>query len=242
MFVDIIIPAHNPTEFISSTIESCLNQTYKKFKIFVIDDASDSPLDYLLNKFPMINLINSRSNLGPGGARNLGIEAGSESAARGGLISFIDSDDIMMPKKLELSVNKFLENPNLGMTCGNYQIVYKKRTMRPFYKRSIDINHNTLMRQNYVASGSVTLRRDVFYDVGRFNEDYWIAEDYDLWLRVSEKYDIGYIHEPLYHYFIDPGSNSLTSRADIQKDHLLNLDKIKKASLERINGSRDKKN
>ena len=46
------------------------------------------------------------------------------------------------------------------------------------------------MKQNYVASGSTTIRRSVRDDVGLFDEDYWISEDYDMWLRIATEFDI----------------------------------------------------
>jgi glycosyltransferase involved in cell wall biosynthesis len=230
MKVDIIIPAYNPGSYIIDAIESCLGQSYKKYEIFIVDDCSTQSLDYLKKKFPKINLLKTPKNSGPAAARNLGIKNSS-----GDLISFLDADDIMMRDKLYFSIKKFSENPNIGMTCGNYQILVNRNKIKnPFYKKSLNINWKTLMVNNYVASGSVTVKRNILDDIGLFNEKYWIGEDYDLWLRISEKYEIGYIHQILYCYSKIIGGNSLTDRTDIQKQHLKNLEMIKKESKERV--------
>jgi GT2 family glycosyltransferase len=90
------------------------------------------------------------------------------------------------------------------------------------------------MSQNFVASGSTTIRRDVFNKIGPFNEKYWIAEDYDYWLRISELYPIEYIHKVMYYYRIIPNGGSLTQRSDIQLKHAENIKEIRKASIDRM--------
>jgi len=229
MKVDIIIPAYNPKQHIVEAITSCQNQSYKDIIITVIDDCSTRNWDSIKRMFPKVNFLNTPNNLGPAGARNWGAKH-----THGDLISFLDADDIMHRDKIYSSVQRFKLKPHTGMTCGNYKILVNGRLRSKFYKRSIVVNHDRLMRQNFVASGSVTMRRDVFEEVGGFDEDYWIAEDYDLWLRCSERYSIEYLDKVLYYYRIEPGSDSLTQRSDIQLKHLSNLDKIKAASRERM--------
>lgn len=229
MKVDIIMPAYNPSNHVIQALESCQNQSYRDIRITVIDDCSTKDWSDIKNKFPNVNFITTPNNFGPGGARNYGANNSS-----GDLISFLDDDDIMHRDKIYNSVQKFKSSPAAGMVCGNYKILVNERLRPPFYSRPIDINHGKLMKQNFVASGSVTMRRKVFEELGGFNQKYWIAEDYDLWLRCSEKYPIEYIHQVLYYYRIIPGGTSLTQREDIQKKHLSNLEEIKAASKERM--------
>jgi glycosyltransferase involved in cell wall biosynthesis len=230
MLVDIIIPAYNPGEYLVDAVKSCLSQKYKYYTITVIDDNSTEDIKSLLKDFPSVNYIRNDKNLGPGASRNVGIKATS-----GDLISLLDADDIMHPKKLKASVDIFEKMPNIGMTCGNYQIlVNRKRFMKPFYKRPIKVNLSVLMRQNFVASGSTTFKRSVVEDVGLFNEEYWISEDYDMWIRIAEKYPIEYIHQILYYYSVIPKGDSLTQRDDIQINHINNIEEIREASIKRV--------
>lgn len=228
--VDIIIPAYNPGPEILDAIRSCYKQNYNNFTVTVVDDNSDKPVDRFLSDFQDINYIRNDKNLGPGGARNVGIQATS-----GEYISLLDSDDIMMPNKLSLSVPHLQADQEIGLVCGNYRIlVNRKRLLRPFYKRAIKIDHSSLMRQNFVASGSTTFRRSVVEDVGLFNEKYFISEDFDMWVRIAEKYKIKYIHDILYHYSVVPSGDSLTQREDIQRNHESNIAEIKAASKSRL--------
>jgi glycosyltransferase involved in cell wall biosynthesis len=227
--VDIIIPTYNPGVKIVEAIKSCLNQSYPNYKITIVDDCSKEDLSYLLKQYPNISLLRTPKNVGPAGARNYGIERTNEK-----YISFLDDDDIMHQDKLHHSVTELEKDKSIGMVCGNYQIIVNGKVRSPFYNRGIQINWDSLMKQNFVASGSVTVRRDVINDIGNFNEKYWIAEDYDLWLRISEKYPIKYIHKVLYYYHIVPNGNSLTQRSEIQKNHIDNLNKIKNESIKRV--------
>ena len=232
MFVDIIIPAYNPGKDLIDAVRSCQNQSYENYIITVIDDNSDFDVKKLLWDFPDVRYIRNEKNLGPGGARNVGIRT-----SKADVISFLDADDIMHKDKLKSSVNCLIKNPDVGMVCGNYQVMVNRKTLRPpFYRKPIRVDHQKLMKINFVASGSTTVRNSVFDEVGLFDEDLWIAEDYDMWLRISEKYKIKYIHDVLYYYSVVPGGTSLTQRADIQDKHSENIAKIRERSAERLRG------
>ena len=227
MLVSIVIPTYNCAKYLESCLKSCYNQTYKDYEIIVVDDNSSDDTYNILKKHN-IRYVKNDKNLGPAASRNIGI-----SLAKGDLVSFIDSDDLMHIDKLAKSVKEF--GKDIGMTCGNYQIIYDRvRLFNPFYSSPINIDYKLLMQQNFVASGSTTVRKSILDELGGFNEEYWIAEDYDLWLRISEKYKIKYIHNILYYYSIMRNSNSLTQRDDIQIRHISNLKKIKDASRKRM--------
>jgi glycosyltransferase involved in cell wall biosynthesis len=225
------MPTHNPGAFIIEALQSCVAQSYKDVVITVVDDCSTTDLSYIKKKFPKVNFIKTPKNLGPGGARNFGILN-----TNGELISFLDDDDVMDHNKILWSVEEFKKNPKIGMTCGNYRILVHGVLRPPFYRKAPIINWNTLMKINYVASGSATVSRKVLEDVGLFDERFWIGEDYSLWLKISEKFKISYINKILYYYRIIPGGNSLTQRSDIKKDLLKNIEIIQKESRERMEG------
>lgn len=230
MSVDIIIPAYNPGPFLLKALKSCVAQKYKDFNIIVVDDNSSEDVYRITKAVPNVTYIRNETNLGPGASRNVAIRAGKSK-----YVSLLDADDIMHPSKLQLSVAALDRNPDIGMTCGNYRILVNRvRLMNPFYRKPVRIDHKILMKQNYVASGSTTIRRSVLDDVGLFDEDYWISEDYDMWLRISEKYKIEYLHNVLYYYSVIPKGDSLTQRDDIQESHISNIEEIRKASLLRL--------
>lgn len=206
-----------------------MQQSYKDYQVTVVDNNSPNNIKKICDNFPKVRYIRSPENNGPAGARNFGIKNTTAE-----YISFIDDDDILDVNKLVFSMNEFKKNPRLGMTCGNYKILVNGKLRTQFYKQGINVDHKALMRINYVASGSTTIKRSVFEDVGMFDERYWIAEDYDMWVRIAEKYPIKYIHKVLYYYRIIPGGKSLTQQKDIQDKHIANIAQIKKDSRMRL--------
>lgn len=229
MKVEVIIPAYNPGPYLKDAIESCLNQSYKDYSITVIDDCSSENIEGIIKLYPKVKLIKTDKNSGPSAARNLGIKNTDAE-----LISLLDADDIMAREKLYYSVKEF-DNPDVGMTCGNYKILYNRsRLMSQFYSRPIKISYPLMMRQNFVASGSVTIRKDVLDDVGLFDESLWISEDYDMWLRIAEKYNIKYIHKILYYYSVIKNGGSLTNSSNSEDLGRENNKKIRAASKARM--------
>lgn len=229
MKVEIIIPAYNPGPYLKDAIESCLNQSYKNYSITVIDDCSSENIEGIVKLYPGVNLIKTEKNSGPSAARNLAIKQ-----SKADLISLLDADDIMAREKLFYSVKEF-ETADIGMTCGNYKIIYNRsKLMNQFYSRPIKISYPLMMRQNFVASGSTTIRRDVFNDVGFFDESLWISEDYDMWLRIAEKYSIKYIHRVLYYYSVIKNGGSLTNSSNSEDLGRANNRKIRAASKARM--------
>lgn len=226
MKVEIIIPAYNPGGYLQDAIESCLRQSYKNFSITVVDDCSTENIEGVIALYPGVRLLRTAKNSGPSAARNIGIKSTDAD-----LVSFLDADDIMAPEKLFYSVKELEKDPSIGMTCGNYKILYNRsRMMRPFYSRPIKISYPLMLRQNFVASGSTTVRRSVFDDVGFFDESLWISEDYDMWLRIIEKYDAKYIHRILYYYSVIKSGGSLTNSSNSIEIGKKNNEKIRKAS------------
>jgi len=231
MLVDIIMPTHNPGIYIGEAIESCLNQSYRNIRLTVVDDCSADSLDSLKSKYPGVNFLRMDKNGGPAAARNFGVKNTNAS-----FISFLDDDDVMAKDKIYLSLEEFKKNKNIGMVCGNYQQIIDGQIKKPFYPQPIVINYSNLMRINFVASGSVTIKREVFDSIGGFNEKYWIAEDYDCWIRTIEVAPIQYIHKVLYYYRINTNNGSLTQRSDSKLKEAINIKEIKEASIKRLRG------
>lgn len=226
MLVSIVIPIFNNIKFIKQCLDSCFSQTYKHFEVILIDDCSSDDIYKETKKYNLTYIRNDK-NMGPSYSRNVGIKI-----AKGDFVSFIDSDDIMMPRKLELSVPHL--KGSVGMTCGNYKVLLNRLRLLPeFYSSKIRVDTNLLMRQNFVASGSTTVRKDVFERVGLFNEDYWVAEDYDMWVRISEEYKIEYIHQVLYYYSVIKRGTSLTQNGSRSIEQHINILKIKEESKKR---------
>ena len=114
--VSIVIPAFNASNFITETLKSVFRQTYKDYEVIVVDDGSTDDTKEVLDPFmDRIRYIYQSNSGGPAKPRNVGI-----CNAKGKYISLHDSDDVMLPEKIERAVEFLEAQPSLGMVFTNF--------------------------------------------------------------------------------------------------------------------------
>ena len=196
--VDVIIPTYNGLPYLKEAMDSILDQTYKNFTVYIVDDGST---DKDATKKYVDNLTDSRvrymrkSNGGQATARNYGFGKSSSK-----YVSFIDSDDIWLPDKLRKQVAYLDKHPDMGMVYGyHYVIDWREKVVGRVKHNAEGHLYNYLMSGNKISGSAsmVMVRRSVLDDVGLFHEDFLIGEDWEMWLRVARKYQIGCVHEYL---------------------------------------------
>jgi glycosyltransferase involved in cell wall biosynthesis len=194
----IIIPTYNRLPFLKSAINSVFCQTYRRFQLIIADDGStDGTGDNVQS------LNNSDENLRylrlphcgmPGKVRNAGARL-----ATGDFLAFLDSDDLWKPEKLARQIAFFEEHPDM-MICHTREIWQRGEKIvsqaGQKHRRSGYIFADAL-KKCIIGPSTVMMRRELFEELGGFREDLEIAEDYELWLRITAKYPVGYIDEPL---------------------------------------------
>ncbi|MFH1846067.1 MAG: glycosyltransferase [Candidatus Omnitrophota bacterium] len=221
--VSVIIPAYNKAVLTVKTVESVLAQTYENIEIIVVDDGStDNTEELLLPYAEKIKYIR-KQNSGASSARNLGINN-----ARGEYIGFIDCDDMYSSKKIEKSVEFLEKNSDIGFVhTPVYFIDDKDNILRTYYlkeaKRSGWISGQLLLR-NFICNSTVVAKKTCFEKCGLFDENIFIPADWDMWLRLSEKYKAGYINEPLTLYRKSSGY-VFKNLEQTKKEGLIVLDK-----------------
>ena len=116
--IDIILPNYNSSQFIIRTINSILNQTYKSWKLIIVDDFSNKETQDILKKFSKKNKIKvywSNKNRGAGYCRNYAIKKSNSP-----YLAFIDSDDVWKKDKLKKQIN-FMKKNNCSFSYTNYE-------------------------------------------------------------------------------------------------------------------------
>jgi len=203
--VTIYIPLYNSRDYIESTINSALNQSYENTEICVHDDGSnDGSLQLVRTLFgdnPNIQ-ISSSDNSGIGSASNQAIRLG-----KGELILQLDSDDILDPNAAESLVTQFSLNPSSVCCYGNFIRIggdgnqIDEGWENPIYTRE------RLLRSMIVHHPRM-FRRDAFEQLGGFDENLLNAVDYDFFLRLSLLGPMTHAREKLYSYRIHESSTS----------------------------------
>jgi glycosyltransferase involved in cell wall biosynthesis len=186
----VVIAAHNAEDTIRATLESVLAQTCADFEVIVVDDGSTDRTAGVVEglEHEAIRLIR-QSNAGPAAARNAGI-----AVARGTFVSFLDADDVWLPRYLELMLDAFRSEPEAGVAFTDAWAWdealarFRRRTVMftesPSY---LPVDPRQLFRLLIVRNFffvSATVRRDVFAKVGGFDTAIFGSEDWELWLRI----------------------------------------------------------
>jgi len=132
--VSIITPAYNSEDFISSTIDSVLDQTYKNFELIIVDDCSNDNTKNIVSNYlkadNRIQYYRFDKNYGAAAARNLAIEK-----AKGKYIAFLDADDLWDQDKLTKQI-KYMEENELNFTYTNYRYIDEEGNKTGKWKKS----------------------------------------------------------------------------------------------------------
>jgi glycosyltransferase involved in cell wall biosynthesis len=200
----VIVPCFNGAAYLREAIDSALQQVGVSFEVIAVDDGStDASREVLASYGDRVRRI-FQDNAGVARARNVGI-----AAARGEYVAFLDCDDVWLPHKLAAQLERFRQDPELGLVyadseifCETGVLVASKRRLRaPFEGNVLE----PLFNDNFITTSSVVVRRKCLDDVGAFREDRRFATDYDLWLRLAERYRFGYVDRVSVRYRIRPG-------------------------------------
>ena len=192
--VSVIIPTYNRKIFLKHAIDSVLNQTYQNLELIIIDDgSSDKTIEYLKKKKLKLKVF-YQTNKGVSAARNKGIKKASYD-----WVAFLDSDDRWHPKKLENQINYLIKNSEYRISHTN-EIWIKNGIRINQHKKHKKYGGNIFdkcLEICKISPSCVILKKDIFEDVGFFNEKLPACEDYDLWLRILIKFPILYLNENL---------------------------------------------
>ena len=193
MQISVIIPTYNRYTLLKRALISVFEQSYQPEEIIVIDDGSFDETVKIQEEFPEIIYI-YQENSGVSSARNRGIAQASCE-----WIAFLDSDDSWAVNKLAFHVKLHSKNPKLLMSYTDEQwirngVVVNVPQKYQKYQGSI---FEQCLSHCIIAPSSAFLHKKIFEDIGFFDEDLEVCEDYDLWLRITAKYEVGLIREKL---------------------------------------------
>ena len=222
--VSVIIPAFNSAKHLPCAIESALSQTYRNTQIIVIDDGSTDDTKNVIHTFIDKITYLRKNNGGPASARNYGIEK-----ACGEYIAFLDADDYWLPEKLRDQVEFLALNPELKIVHTNAWIIEETKTICPVflnYKPSSGNIFEELFLKNRINLLTVMLKRECFNIIKGFDESRELIglEDYELWLRMSLKFKIGYLDRILAVYRLH--DNNISNEKRLVRSNLFLIEKF----------------
>ena len=190
--VSIITPTWNRADLISEAVESVLAQTWANWELLIVDDGSTDNTREVLAPYledPRIHYF-YQENQGQSVARNLALKH-----AKGAYISFLDSDNRLVPEKLEWALEALASNPDVDIVYGDIITIdeqgneISRENMRRYSGRIAKY----LIVDNCVSMNTAVVRRKCFDEMGGFNTERRVADDFELWLRFSARYSFLYI-------------------------------------------------
>lgn len=231
--VSVIVPCYNHEKYITQCIESIVKQTYKNFELIVIDDGSKDNsrviLEDLQSKYDF-NLV-FQENHGVAYTLNRGIKE----YATGKYVTFCASDDYWALDKLEKQV-QFMENNRFYPLCfGKTHYVNEESELLP----KLDAMNNVLkggclfediLLFKIHPPVNYLFRKSIFNEIGYYDEKIF-AEDYDMNLRISSKYAIGFLDDYLGFYRFTVTTNKIIGFETISNSHLISIENYKEHPL-----------
>lgn len=204
------MPVYNSARYLSEAIESCLDQTYRKFELIIIDDGSNDDskeiIEFYWRKYPdKIKVHFFQKNQGAAAARNKGIKM-----ARGDYLVFADSDDIQDKERIQQIIES-IKRDKVDMVFNNCLMIDENGQSlgKDLGFPEILNNSNGLLlslQRNYFWTSLASVKNDrlVYFD-----ESLMRSEDYDLFLKLLfHGWKFTFIKEPLVKYRIHSGNDS----------------------------------
>jgi glycosyltransferase involved in cell wall biosynthesis len=219
--VSVVLAVYNGERFVAESLWSVLGQTVGNFELIVIDDGSTDRTPEILRQFsdPRMRILRNRSNRGLTPSLNRGL-----AEARGEFIARQDADDISEPDRLARQLAFLDDHTDVAMTGSWYrEIDVEGRVIEDMRLPSDPLRLRWALNFYcpFVHSGAMWRREPVEREIGRYDERFEYAMDYDLWIRIAARFPVANVERHLIRYRL--GAHSMTStnpRSDLEVTEL----------------------
>ena len=214
--ITVVIPVFNQGVYLPTAIRSVLDQDLGGVELIVVDDGSTDETQSVIASFGDRIRTITQANAGASVALNRGIRAG-----RGGLVCWLSADDRFLPGKLRRQLDAFAASPGLGVSFTAARLVGErgelvKRDAIPAWRHPDAFL--SIFWANPINGSTAMMRRDVFDEMGGFDETLRADVDGAMWLRCARQYAIAQIDEPLIEYRIH--RNTLSANRSLMVDSM----------------------
>lgn len=214
--VSVIMSVYNCEKFLAQTIESVLNQSFLDFEFIIIDDCSTDSSKKIIENFQLkdkrIRFFANKQNLGLTKNLNFGI-----SVSIGEFIARVDGDDYWVDAdKLQKQVSFLQNNPKVGLLGSYANMLDSAGKMKYVFRppvSNISIRKQILIRNCFIHSSVMCRRQSILSSKG-YSENEAYIEDYGLWLRIGQKFEMANLPEIMVNYRINLSGITQTRRIE----------------------------
>lgn len=208
--VSVVIPCFNAEATIVRALRSVVDQHFEELEIILVDDGSSDGTVAAAESLGLANLVITANpgRKGASAARNRGI-----ALAKGRYIAFLDADDAWLPGKLQSQIRALEANPEAVFVSARCRAVKEGSDQEGWLYDRLEPRSGkevwrTLLAYNFIGTPSVVVRREALDRAGPFDESLAVAEDQDLWIRLSMLGELEFIDRPLVRVYLRAGSLS----------------------------------
>lgn len=242
--VSIITPVYNGEAYIGRAIESVINQSYTNWEMLVIDDGSTDQTAAVIRKYTDRRIKTWRQhNQGRSVARNLGL-----AEARGEYVLFLDSDDVLLPKALEIHLDYLGKHSDCAASISDCEVIDHtgqhiawqselRKHFVPDYdaisRGVVSILEPLIVSSALIgASNSVMVRREIIEQCkAQFDVNMFMGEDTDFWLQIAAHAYFSFIEPVTCQYYWHSGNTLFThKRPELAQSQLRGRLKVLNAS------------
>lgn len=223
--VTVFMAVYNAEQYLLKALESIIFQSYSNLEIIIVNDGSTDRSLEIIKSFndKRIKVFNNKENKGIPYSRNIGLKN-----AKGKYLAIMDADDISDSRRIEKQVNFMENNPNI-VASGTYYKYLGKVFGRKIKTKYIcpDLIRIKLLFSSPIANPTAMIRMDTIRKHGLYyNESYFVAQDYDMWVQLSKVGDLAILPEVLFKYRIGHNNISKLSRTQRAKERKKIIDTI----------------
>jgi glycosyltransferase involved in cell wall biosynthesis len=225
--VTVVITSYNKGQFLKESLESVLNQSHTHLEIYVVDNQSFDGTKGYLNSVvdPRLKVIYNSENIGPVASLNKMLSQKLE----GNYIAIQHADDVWLPNKLETQLEYFRQNPTWDacFTGAETIDVFGNPINDPnefyfdafdfFFENTRDGLERLLTRGNFICMPSIMFRKNVLNEIGLFSPQLALLNDFDLWIKLFSRFEVGMTKESLTKFRVGSDNESAVNDTNINR-------------------------
>ena len=189
--VTVVTPSFNQGHFIRATIESVLEQDYPNVEYIIMDGGSTDATASVAAEYSSRLKFISEKDRGQSHAINKGFQM-----AKGDIVSWLNSDDVILPGAIRHAANAFEQNPLLGAVYGEGYLIDYDGAIKNRFPATEPFNLWKLVYlSDYILQQTVYFRRGIFHEIGYLDESLNWGMDWDILIRIGKRYPMRYIPE-----------------------------------------------
>jgi glycosyltransferase involved in cell wall biosynthesis len=205
--VSINLCCYNSEKFLEETLQSIFAQTYKDWELVIVNDGSTDFTEsiikaYINRDYPIIYHYQENHGLGYSRNKALGLSSGE-------FIALLDHDDLWLPNKLEKQVELLDSKPDVALAYSDAYLIDSKGKILCRISDKTYLPHGNVLTHlsinPFIVCSTVLLRKRVLEEVGLFDTQLAVSEEYKLFLRIAERYEFEVVNVPLAKYRVHAG-------------------------------------